>query len=93
MYLQQWLENGLLALLALLIFYGWYFIQSFRIYRKVQTYDLTSEVGLGIYLGTFTYMIVGFANDSNVCTAPVFWILFGIGLACNEMVKKSQAEK
>ena len=93
MYLQQWLENGLLALLALLIFYGRYFIQSFRIYRKVQTYDLTSEVGLGIYLGTFTYMIVGFANDSNVCTAPVFWILFGIGLACNEMVKKSQSVK
>ena len=93
MYLQQFLENGLLALLAFLIFYGWYFIQSFRIYRKVQTYDLTSEVGLGIYLGTFTYMIVGFANDSNVCTAPVFWILFGIGLACNEMVKKSLSSR
>ncbi len=93
MYLQQWLENGLLALLALLIFYGWYFIQSFRIYRKVEDFDLVSEAGLGIYLGTFTYMIVGFANDSNVCTAPVFWILFGIGFACNEIVKKSQTAK
>lgn len=90
MYLQQWLENGLLALLVLLIFYGWYFIQSFKIYRKVNEYDLLSEVGLGIYLGTFTYMIIGVANDSNVCTAPVFWITFGIGLAVNRIVKKSQ---
>lgn len=93
MYLQQFIENGLLALLALLIFYGWYFIQSFRIYRKVEDFDLVSEVGLGIYLGTFTYMIIGFANDSNVCTAPVFWILFGIGIAINEIVKKSQESK
>lgn len=93
MYLQQWLENGLLALLALLIFYGWYFIQSFRIYRKIEDFDLISEVGLGIYLGTFTYMIIGVANDSNVCTAPVFWILFGIGIAINEIVKKSQIAK
>lgn len=93
MYLQQWLENGLLALLALLIFYGWYFIQSFRIYRKVEDFDLVSEIGLGIYLGTFTYMIIGVANDSNVCTAPVFWILFGIGIAINEIVKKSQIAK
>lgn len=93
MYLQQWLENGLLALLALLIFYGWYFIQSFRIYRKIEDFDLISEVGLGIYLGTFTYMIIGVANDSNVCTAPVFWITFGIGLAVNRIVKKSQTAK
>lgn len=93
MYLQQWLENGLLALLALLIFYGWYFIQSFRIYRKIEDFNLISEVGLGIYLGTFTYMIISVANDSNVCTAPVFWILFGIGIAINEIVKKSQIAK
>lgn len=92
LYFQQFIENGLLALILLLVFYGWYFVQSFMIYRKVESFDIISKVGLGIYLGTFTYMIVGVANDSNVCTAPVFWILLGIGIACNEMIKNKVAE-
>ena len=34
-YLQQWVENGLVATLALLAFLGWYVIRSIRIYRRV----------------------------------------------------------
>lgn len=90
MYLQQFVEEGLLALLAWLVFYLWYFVKSFKIYRKIEQYDFMSAMGLGIYLGTFTYMFAGIANDSNVCTAPVFWIIFGIGWAVNEIVQKKQ---
>ena len=43
-------------------------------------------VGLGIMLGTFDYMIIAVANDSNVNTAPVFWVLLGSGMAINRML-------
>lgn len=88
LYLQQFLENGLLALLAFLAFYVWYLISSFKLYRKVKSFTFSSMLGLGIMLGTFDYMIIAVANDSNVNTAPVFWVLLGLGIAINEMVKK-----
>ena len=89
MYFQQWLEEGLLALICFLVFYVWYFVSSLRLYWKVKKQDTISAIGIGILLGTVTYMIAGLANDSNVCTAPVFWTAIGIGLAVNRIVKTS----
>lgn len=86
LYLQQWVENGLLALLAFLSFYIWYAIRSIRIYRKVDLHDSLSGTGIGIFTGTLSYMIVGLANDSNVCTAPVFWVMLGLGMAVNRII-------
>lgn len=89
-YFQQFVENGLLALIALLIFYAWYFIDSFKLYSKIKNFTFCSMVGLGIMLGTFDYMIIGIANDSNVNTAPVFWILLGAGMAMNHIVSSEK---
>lgn len=91
-YFQQWTENGLLALISIIVLYIWYFIQSFRIYFQQKEYTFTSIVGQGIFLGSFCYMISAVTNDSNVNTAPVFWILLGMGIAINEIVKKTNAE-
>lgn len=87
-YFQQMIENGVLALLLLLIFYARYLIRSIRLYIKVDEFTFTSMIGLGIALGTFDYMIIGIANDSNVNTAPVFWVLLGAGMAMNHLVEK-----
>lgn len=87
-YFQQFLENGLIALLALLAFYIIYFVDSFIIYCKLKEYNFSAMVGLGIMLGTFNYMIIAVANDSNVNTAPVFWILLGAGVSINHMLKQ-----
>ena len=89
-YFQQFVENGLLALLALLAFYGWYFVDSFKLYSKIKNFSFCSMVGLGIMLGTFNYMIIAVANDSNVNTAPVFWILLGAGMAMNRIVSSEK---
>ena len=35
-------------------------------------------------------MIAGIANDSNVCTAPVFWGMLGLGLAVNRMLVEKE---
>lgn len=85
-FLQQWVENGLLAMLLLLAFYLWYFFKSLRLYRRADFSNRMTVIGFGIYTGTITYMIVSIANDSNVNTAPVFWILMGLGMAVNRIV-------
>ena len=87
-YFQQMIENGILALLLLLAFYAWYLIRSIKLYMKTREFTFASMLGLGIALGTFDYMIIGIANDSNVNTAPVFWVLLGAGMAMNHMVEK-----
>lgn len=99
-YLQQWVENGLVATLALVAFLGWYVIRSIRIYRRVDLHERISWVGFGMFSAVVVYLITALANDSNVCTAPVFWGILGLGLAVNRMLvekdkllKKSTLEK
>ena len=41
---------------------------------------LTYYLGFGLFLGCIAYMIWGLVNDSNVCTAPVFWVFLGVSL-------------
>ena len=78
-YLQQWVETGLIGTLALLVFLFWYLVQSVRIYRRVDLHESISWVGFGLFAAVLVYMIAGIANDSNVCTAPVFWGMLGLG--------------
>ena len=89
-YLQQWVETGLLGTLALLVFLFWYLVQSVRIYRRVGLHESISWVGFGLFAAVLVYMIAGIANDSNVCTAPVFWGMLGLGLAVNRMLVKKE---
>lgn len=88
--MQQWVENGLIAVLCLLGFYVWYFIRSVRIYRRAKLRQGVAWIGFGILIGTLNYMIASLANDSNVNTAPVFWIMMGLGMAVNRMVVQEQ---
>lgn len=89
-YLQQWVETGLIGTLALLVFLFWYLVQSVRIYRRVDLHESISWVGFGLFAAVLVYMIAGIANDSNVCTAPVFWGMLGLGLAVNRMLVKKE---
>lgn len=90
LYLQQWVENGMIAMIAFIAFYIWYAVCSIRIYRKANLKDSFVWIGIGIFAGTLTYMFVGLANDSNVCTAPVFWIVMGLGLAINRIIMQKE---
>ena len=88
--MQQWVENGLIAMLCILGFYAWYFIKSVRIYRRAKLRQGAAWIGFGILVGTLNYMIASLANDSNVNTAPMFWIMMGLGMAVNRMVVQEQ---
>lgn len=85
-YLQQWVENGLLGLLLLIGFLGWYIVRSARIYRRADLKNSLSWVGIGLFTAVLVYIIAAVANDSNVATAPVFWGLLGLGMAVNRIV-------
>ena len=89
-YLQQWVEEGLLALLALLAFYIIYFLQCVKLYRKVSLKDPLACMGFALFVGINCYMIMAIVNDSNVNTAPVLWVAFGLGYAINRMLRTSK---
>lgn len=92
LYLQIATQSGMLALVAFLVLYIWYFIGSFKLYRKASFQDGAEVIGVGLLLATFTYMIVSFLNDSTVAVAPIFWIMMGMGLAVNGLVKKKMTQ-
>ncbi len=90
LYLQIGIHSGVIALLAVLVFYGMYFVQSIRIYRKETFESYLSQAGVGIFIGTLAYMITGIANDSSVTVAPIFWALMGLGIGINYMLLKAE---
>lgn len=87
-YLQQWVETGLIGLLFMLGFIGWYIIRSVKIYRKADLKERITWLGIGLFAGISVYLTTGIANDSNVCTAPLFWGMLGLGMAVNRMIAK-----
>lgn len=92
MFLQIWVQTGLLSLLAFLLLYVWYFVDSVRLYFSRTAVSRGDKVGIGILLGTFGYMVTGLANDSSVAVAPLFWCLLGIGMAVNRQNKNRERE-
>lgn len=92
MYLQMGIQTGVISLLCFLAFYGIYFVQSIRLYRKGKFTTYYLRVGVSIFLGTIGYMISGLSNDSSIAVSPVFWVLIGLGLTVNHLVKENVTE-
>lgn len=88
-YLQVGVQTGTLSLLALLVFYGMYFVQSIILYTKRNFDTFLSQMGVGLFIGTIGYMISGITNDSSITVAPVFWVVIGLGVTVNYMVKNN----
>lgn len=89
-YLQVATQSGIPALIAVLVFYGWYFLTGIRLYAKASYQDGMEIIGAGLLFATFSYMVISFLNDSTVTVAPIFWIMMGLGVAVNEILKKRQ---
>lgn len=87
-YLQQWVEEGLIALLVFLAFYIIYLVQCIKLYRKVSFRDPLACMSVALFIGVTSYLITSIVCDSNVNTAPVFWVAFGLGYAVNRIIKE-----
>lgn len=82
-YLGIAIGTGILSLLALLILWGIYLVQSFRLYFRAKFEDFNTFVGAGIFLGICGFLVAGLFNDSTVSVMPMFYGLLGTGIAIN----------
>lgn len=89
MYLQMGVQTGVLSVIAVLVYYAWFFFYGIITMFRVSKHNFTSILGAGILCGTFGYMVVQIINDSSITVAPLYWTLTGVGLAAFRMVRES----
>ena len=89
-YLQVGINSGILSLLALLAFIGWYYFSSLRMYIKGAINKFFIP-GVACLVGVTSFLVSSLANDSTVSVSPIFWILIGTGIACNRLFKAHTA--
>jgi O-antigen ligase len=90
LYLQIAINQGIIALLAFLALTCGYIAESIKIYALKDHYDSKEAIGMATMLAIVGYMGAGFFNDSIVSVAPIFWILLGVGVSINYLVKKER---
>lgn len=86
-YLQTVINTGLLSLIALLFIFLKYIISSWVLYRKSENDNNLKTIGKATYLGVIGYLVAAFFNDSVISVAPVFWVLLGLGISINSLIK------
>ena len=87
MYLQTAVNTGVLSLLALLAVWAIYLFDSFKIYLKGNIESFAQYMGAATFLSVIAYLVAGLFNDNVVSVAPLFWILLGMGIGINRMIK------
>lgn len=92
MYLQIWVQTGLVSLIGFLGLFFIYFVRSIRLYFKRPLDNLLVKTGVTVLISIIGYMVTGLANDSTVTVAPVFWGMLGFGMAVNYMVRRLDQE-
>lgn len=88
MYLQMAINTGVLSLLAFLIFVGWYVISSCKLFIK-GTCNQFFTAGVGCFAAVISFLVSSLANDSTIAVSAIFWIVLGVGIACNNLYAKS----
>lgn len=92
MYLQIGIQTGGLSLVALLVFYLWYFFASCKLYWRRTLTTYTERTGAAIFIASTCFMIAGLTNDSTIGVSVLYWTLIGVGFACNRGVKAAFVE-
>ncbi len=93
-YLQQWLENGLIATVALIVFLLWLLFALINILTTPIDDPQWKRGGFwrGLTLASIALiagvMVSWLTNDSNICASPVVWSGFGIALVCYKKGKE-----
>lgn len=92
LFLQQWVENGMVAMILYLVVVIGYLAQAAGEIRKHDIKEPLTIISIGVFAGILAHTVAGVANDSNVCTSPVMWTLLGLGFALNAIMKKQDAQ-
>jgi O-antigen ligase len=93
LYLQIGLGQGVVALIAFVALVGVYSIESIKIYGFKSFYREEEVYGVASFLAVVGYLVAGIFNDSVVSVAPIFWVLLGVGIALNYLVRKQRRQE
>ena len=83
-YLQMGIQTGVISLVAFLVFYAMYFVDSCKKYFFRKYEGMEDRTGFALFLCTIGFMAAGLANDSLIAVTPVFYVLLGAGMAVNK---------
>lgn len=89
-YLQQWVENGLIALVFIMVFFILYLIRMWKICIPDHYFMESHYYALEGILMVSVFLIAGITQDSNICSSPLFWALSGIALGGAQYVKTEE---
>ncbi len=87
MFMQIWVEDGLLALIGMLGVFVLFVLDCFRLYWGKMRGGFLPWLSLGILHGSVAFMVVGLANDSTISVTPIYWLMIGVGFAANRIVR------
>lgn len=93
LYLQMAVETGMISCIAFIALCIMYIIHSYITFKKSALETLAEQMGVLICVSVVGYMVSGLINDSTIGVAPIFWILLGVGFACNKIIRSEQARK
>ena len=83
LYMQYWVNTGLISLLAWLTMVGFYLVGAVKSFRKRGFMDFCDFANGGIFCGIIGFLATAFFNDGSVSTMPMFYTMLGTGLALN----------
>ncbi len=89
-FLQMAIETGLLSVIAVLVFIVWYIVDCFRLYFFKKATDPLYYAGIACMTAVIGFLGSGIANDSLIVITPQFWMIFGLGMAVNGMMREKQ---
>ncbi|HEY5586309.1 MAG TPA: O-antigen ligase family protein [Ruminiclostridium sp.] len=87
LYLQIAINTGVLSLIAFLLLNGIYLISSLKLYLKPKSINEYYIAGISSFIAVLGFLVAALFNDSVVSVSPVFWILLGLGVACNRLYR------
>lgn len=90
MYLQTSINTGFISLIALLTLFTMYIIDSFKLYYNRTFNTLSDYLGAGMLASVVAYLVSGVFNDQVIMVAPLFYVMLGLGIAVNRMIKKAE---
>ena len=94
LYLQIAINYGVIALVGFIAMLLIYIIDSIKLYALKNNFeDRNQALGAITCLGIIGYLFAGIFNDSVVGVAPIFWIIFGVGIAINFMNRENIRKK
>ena len=83
LYMQYWVNTGLISLLAWLAMVGMYLMGAVKYFKKHGFVTFIDYVNGGTFCGIIGFLATAFFNDGSVNTMPMFYTMLGTGFAIN----------